>query len=87
MIDFKTYYNNEKLRDELIITNIDCGLEIYHFVKYDELIKGDFIKKAKDFIIKYFLDDKDSYKLVQLNKDIKKLCKEYNVINLRIERG
>lgn len=87
MIDLKTYYNNEKLRYELIITNIDCGLIIYHFIKYDYTIKEDFIKKVKDCINKYYLDDCDSYKLVQLNKDIKSLCKEYNVINLKIERG
>lgn len=87
MIDLKTYYNNEKLRDELIVTNIDCGLILYHFVKYDNQIKSDFIKKVKDFIIKYFLDDKDSYKLTQLNEDIKALCREYNVISLKIERG
>ena len=87
MIDYKTYYNNEKLRDELIITNLDCGLSLYHFVQYNDFIKEDFIKRAMKLILKYFKDDCDSYKLTQLNEDIKALCREYNVISLKIERG
>lgn len=80
-------YNNEKFRDELIITNIDCNLKIYHFVKYNDLIKDEFINKVKDFIEKYYLDDTGSFTPLKLNTIINNICKEYNVINLRIERG
>lgn len=87
MIIFNKEFNIEKSRDELFCKNIDCGLNIYHFCKYDNLITSEFTLKIKEKINKYFKDDCDSYKLVQLNKDIKSLCKEYNVINLKIERG
>lgn len=87
MIDLNTFYNKEKSRYELIVKNIDCGLKIYHFVKYDNVIDTKFITKVYSYIDDYFKDDCDSYKLVQLNNDIKELCKEYNVINLKIERG
>lgn len=87
MIDLNTFYNKEKSRYELIVTNIDCGLKIYNFVKYDNVIDTKFITKVYSYIDDYFKDDCDLYELVQLNKDIKNLCKEYNVINLRIERG
>jgi hypothetical protein len=87
MIYLNKFYNKEKSRYELIIKNIDCGLNIYHFVKYDNVIDTNFTTKVYSYINDYFKDDCDSYKLFQLNKDVKNLCKEYNVINLRIERG
>lgn len=87
MIDLNTFYNKEKLRYELIVKNIDCGLKIFHFVKYDNVINTNFIVKVYSYINDYFKDDCDSYKLVKLNEDIKSLCREYNVINLKIERG
>lgn len=87
MIDLKTFYNKEKLRYELIVKNIDCGLKIYHFVKYDNMIDTNFIIKIHTYITNYFEDDCNSYSLSQLNVDIKALCREYNVISLKIERG
>lgn len=84
MILLNNNYNKEKFRDELLITNTDCGLVIYQFVKYNDLIKDEFIQKVKKLIEKYYKDDSDSYKLAQLNEDIKSLCKKYNVINLKI---
>lgn len=87
MIILNKKFNIEKSRDELFVKNIDCGLNIYHFCKYDNLINIEFMLKIKEKINMYFKDDCDSYKLVKLNNDIKLLCKEYNVINLKIERG
>ena len=87
MIILYKKFNIEKSRDELFVKNIDCGLNIYHFCKYDNLITSEFIYKIKEIINKYFKDDIDSYSLNELNNNIKILCKEYNVINLKIERG
>lgn len=87
MIILNKEFNIEKSRDELFVKNIDCGLNIYHFCKYDNLITSEFMYKIKEIINKYFKDDIDSYSLNELNHNIKILCKEYNVISLKIERG
>lgn len=87
MIILNKKFNIEKSMDELFVKNIDCGLNIYHFCKYENLISIEFMFKIKEKINMYFKDDCDSYNLLKLNNDIKLLCKEYNVINLKIERG
>lgn len=86
MIIINTYFNKLKTRYEAKVENLYCGILLYHFIKYDNKISSEFLEKVNSTLERYFLDDTD-LTLEMIKDNISKLCRIYNVIQLKIERG
>lgn len=86
MIVATQYLNVDKHRYELKIENLYCGVLLYHLVKYDNKISEEFIKLIKE-TLEYYFHYETTLTLEQVQEIVKNACKEYNVINIKIERG
>lgn len=86
MIIINQYLNEEKHRYEVFIENLYCGVLLYHFVKYDNVIKQEFIKKVIELLEDYFNDD-SILTPKEMKERISIFCKQFNIIQLQIERG